>query len=274
MTKEWAAQLLSLGYSSGMPLTYDRASGTVMDTLGQLASTASGTSIETFHFVLNNTVIKDNRIPPYGYGYEEARKRNALPVPATQYRNADGSYRYFDEFTLSPPANAAYAQVRLMYQPTSWEYVQFLYLANDRSNVFLANEGVNLLNSWLATGMAEPHMIASVTWGSAPPPPCATAGTPQSLTATAGRRAVTLNWKAGSPAPTSGYRVHYVQSGKLQFRAGVTAGTLTYKDSNLTSRSTYTYAVTAWNDCNGNGTFDPGVDTESAASTAATATAQ
>jgi hypothetical protein len=31
--------------------------------------------------------------------------------------------------------------------------------------------------------------------------------------------------------------------------------------------------VTAWNDCNGNGTFDAGVDTESAVSNQATATA-
>jgi len=50
--------------------------------------------------------------------------------------------------------------------------------------------------------------------------------------------------------------------------------TLTFKDTGLTSRVTYTYVVTAWNDCNANGAFDAGVDTESAVSNQASATAQ
>jgi hypothetical protein len=276
LTQEWAAQLMSLGYPANLPLNYNRLDGTVDYALGQLAAQAPGTSHETFHFVLNNTVIKDNRIPPYGMTYEAARQRNALPVPATQYGSPAGTaaFNYWDEFALNPPAGAAYANISLMYQPTSWEYIQFLYLANNGQNAFLTNEGVNLLNAWLNTGMAEPHVMATATWGSTPPPPCTTPGIPQTLTATAGKKSITLNWKAGSPAPTAGYRVYYLQSGKLQFRAGVGPTVLTYKDSGLTSRVTYTYVVTAWNDCNGNGIFDVGVDTESAVSNSASATAQ
>ena len=276
MTQEWATQLRSLGYPATLPLSYDRATGAVTYTLGDLAAQAPGTSHETFHFVLNNTVVKDNRIPTFGMTYDEARKRNALPVPATQYGSptAGGTYDYWDSLTLNPPAGAAYAQIKLMYQPTSWEYIQFLYLANNKANAFLANEGVNLLDAWLATGMAEPYAMASTTWGTAPAPPCTTPGTPQTLTATAAKKAVTLKWSAGSPGPSGGYRVYYSQAGKLQFRAGVAAGTLTYKDSGLTSRVTYTYVVTAWQDCNGNGTFDVGVDQESAVSNQASATAQ
>jgi hypothetical protein len=276
MTQEWASQLLALGYSADLPLSFNRVTGAVAYTLGQLAEQAPGTSHETFHFVLNNTVVKDNRIPTYGMTYDEARKRNALPVPTAQYGGGTvgSTYNYWDSITLNPPAGAAYAQISLMYQPTSWEYVQFLYKANTGQNAFLGNEGINLLNSWLATGMAEPYVMASTTWGSAPPPPCATPGTPQTLTATAAKKAVTLNWKAGSPAPTAGYRVYYSQSGKLQFRAGVGQTVLTYKDGGLTSRVTYTYVVTAWNDCNGNGTFDAGIDMESAVSNMASATAQ
>jgi len=279
MTQEWASQLLALGYPADLPLGFDRVTGAVDYTLGQLAAQAPGTYHETFHFVLNNTVVKDNRVPPFGMTSEEARKRNALPVPADAYPygnygpNSTPAYAYWDEVALNPPAGAAYATIQLLYQPTSWEYVQFLYLANRGTNAFLANEGVNLLNSWLATGMAEPVVMASATWGSAPPPPCGTPGTPQALTATAGKKSITLTWKAGSPTPTGGYRVYYNQSGKLQFRAGVPAGTLTYKDSGLVSRVSYTYVVTAWNDCNGNGVFDAGVDTESTPSNTASATA-
>lgn len=280
MTQEWANQLLSLGYSPDLPLSFNRVTGAIAYTLGQLAAQAPGTYHGTFHFVLNNMVSKDNRIPPYGMTYEEARKRNALPVPATQYGNPDpnGVYNYWDEVPLNPPAGAAYAEIRLLYQPTSWEYVQFLYLANTGANAFLANEGVNLLNAWLATGQAEPYTMASTTWGSLPtppPPPCSTPGAPVNLRATAGKKSITLNWGASTPAPTSGYRVYYVQAGnKLQFRAAVGPTVLTYKDTGLTSRQSYTYVVTAWNDCNGNGSFDVGVDTESALSNTVTATAQ
>jgi hypothetical protein len=275
MTKEWATRLLGLGYPASLPLSFDRVTGAVDYTLGQLAAQAPGTYRETFHFVLNNTVAKDNRIPPYGFKYDDARVRNALPVPAAQYGSAGSgsTYNYYDTLALNPPAGAAYAQIRLLYQPTSWEYVQFLYKANTGSNLFLANEGLNLLNAWLATGQAEPYVMASTAWGNAPPPPCVTPGTPQTLTAKAAKKAVTLSWIVGSPTPTGGYRVYYDQSGKLQFRGAVSASTLTYKDTGLTSRVTYTYVVTAWADCNDNGVFDAGVDTESAVSNKASATA-
>ena len=147
-------------------MNYDRVTGAVDNTLGQLAAQAPGTYGETFHFVLNNTVAKDNRIPPYGFSYDEAHTRNALPVPANQYGSpaAGGTYNYWDEVALNPPPGATRAEIRLLYQPTSWEYVQFLYLANNGQNAFLANEGVNMLNAWLNTGMAEPHVMATANW--------------------------------------------------------------------------------------------------------------
>jgi hypothetical protein len=166
MTQEWAGQLLSLGYPAGMPLTYDRETGTVADTLGDLGAQAPGTYLETFHFVLNNTVVSDNRIPPYGFDYDEAAKRNALPVPASQYGGAGPGqvFEHYDEVQLSPPPGATSATIDLLYQPTSWEYIQFLDLANDGSETFLADTGRDMLDAWLATGMAAPHVMASTTW--------------------------------------------------------------------------------------------------------------
>jgi hypothetical protein len=166
MTQEWAASLIALGYATALPLSYDRISGAVDYTLGNLASQAPGTYHETFHFVLNNHVSKDNRIPPYGYDYDEARKRNALPVPLDQYGNPGpgGTYNYWDEFALNPPIGAATADIDLVYQGTSWEYVQFLYLANNGQNAFLADEGANMLEAWRNTGMVAPYVMASATW--------------------------------------------------------------------------------------------------------------
>ncbi len=173
MTREWANQLLGLGTQSDLPLHFDRVDGLVEYTLQDLADGLVGDYAETFHFVLNNKVAKDNRIPPYGMDYEQARQRNALPVPADQYGNPApaGAYNYWDEVTLNPPAGAVYATIDLLYQPTSWEYIQFLYLANEGTNPFLADEGANLLDAWLGTGMAEPYVMTSTTWGTAPTPP-------------------------------------------------------------------------------------------------------
>ncbi len=171
MTGEWAGQLLNLDKPANLPLSFDRVTGEVEMTLGELAATPES-SHETFHFVLNNTVIKDNRIPPYGFSYDEARARNALPVPADQYGNPGpgGTFNYFDTLTLHPPPGAVHATIDLLYQPTSWEYIQFLYLANTRENPFLADEGVFMLEAWLNTGMAHPYAMASITWDAEIPP--------------------------------------------------------------------------------------------------------
>ena len=268
LTQEWAAQLLSLGYPASLPLGFDRVTGAVEYTLGALGAQAPGTSHESFHFVLNNTVIDDNRIPPYGMAYNDAKTRNTLPAPATQYGGptSGGTFNYWDAVTLNAPAGAAYGEIRLMYQPTSWEYVQFLYRANEGADAFLAAEGANLLDAWLATGMAEPHVMATATWGTAPAPVCSAPGVPGTLTAVPAKKTIMLSWAASSPAPTGGYRIYYVQAGKVQLRANVGPAVLTYRDTGLTSRVTYTYVVTSWADCNANGIFDVGVDRESTTS--------
>lgn len=166
MTQEWAQQLIDLGYPTDMVLTYDRLTGEPTYTLGEVAAQDPGTYHETFHFVLNNYVSEDNRIPPYGLEYEAARQRNVLPVPNDQYgAPVPGEmYDYWDTFELSPPSRAARAEVSLMYQSTSWEYVQFLYLANQGNNAFLAETGANLLEAWFMTDMAEPVVLAEAVW--------------------------------------------------------------------------------------------------------------
>jgi len=162
MTPQWASALLGLGYDSNLPLSFDRMTGAVKHTLGDLAG---GSTLETFHFALNNTVISDNRIPPYGMSYDEAERRNASPVPQGQYEGTPGGvYEFYDELDLSPPGGARTATLDLLYQPTSWEYIQFLSLANDGSSSFLGSEGANMLDAWLNTGMAEPFVMASATW--------------------------------------------------------------------------------------------------------------
>jgi len=194
MTPVWAQQLMGDPFfvPGTFCLSYDRTTNLCDYTLGDLAVATD--PHETFHFVLNNTVVKDNRIPPYEMSYEEARKRNALPVPETQYGYKDSdpippsTYDYWDVVTLNKPANAVYATIDLKYQPTSWEYIQFLWLANNGENPFLADEGVNLLEAWLNTTMATPYVMASTTWGTAPVPATPKMYTDSLTTFSAGKR--------------------------------------------------------------------------------------
>jgi hypothetical protein len=87
------------------------------------------------------------------------------------------------------------------------------------------------------------------------------------------RRGVALDDTLRRPAHTGGYLVYYKQAGKLPPRGSVRLAVLTDEDTGGTSRQTYTCVVTAWKDCNGNGTFETSVDTESAVSSTASATA-
>jgi hypothetical protein len=167
ITQAWAAKLISLSASyASVPVAYDRITGAVTHTVGDIAALNPGEYHETFHFVLNNKVVKDNRIPPYGMDYDESLTRSILPVPATQYGNpgAGGTFDYWDDFVLNPPVGAVTADISLMYQPTSWEYIQFLDHANNGSVAYLANEGANMLDAWLNTGMAAPHVMETATW--------------------------------------------------------------------------------------------------------------
>ena len=267
MTQEWAFALNPDCDTapSPLPLGYDRVTGVPDYTLGELACAAPGTTHETFHFVINNTVLKDNRIPPYGMEYESARVRNALPVPADQYGGIpSGIYNYYDEVILTPPPGAVSATIELLYQPTSWEYIQFLDLANHTAQgEFLADEGKNMLEAWLNTGMAEPHVMASTTWGDATGG--CDASTPTMLSATPGDSQVLPAWHELPAEPAiDGYRLFYDQAGKAQLIVDLDSVQSTYTDVGLTNSQEYCYKVTSYIGEDANGVFDPVSGCESA----------
>ena len=166
ITQEWATELISLGVPASLPLAFDRSNGTILETLADVSAGSPGTAYETLHFVLNNTILSDPRIPPYGFDHDEARVRNALPVPASRFGDPGpgGTYDHHDDILLNPPPQAVFAELELLYQPTSYEYVQFLVLASTGAPPFLAQEGRKLWDAWLATGMAQPELMARTTW--------------------------------------------------------------------------------------------------------------
>ena len=89
--------------------------------LAQLLDMPDVSGGPSFYFLLNNTVFKDNRIPPRGYTQAAFDKPGLRPVGASY---ADG--QYWDETVYMLPSSAAQVEARLYYQVASKEYVDFL----------------------------------------------------------------------------------------------------------------------------------------------------
>lgn len=84
----------------------------------------------SFHFVLADGRQKDNRIPPPGFRVEEAAARLSEPVwegsSAPSYFTAAEYAGGYDDVSVTVPTDADVVEVRLYYQTTSREYVEFL----------------------------------------------------------------------------------------------------------------------------------------------------
>lgn len=209
MSREWAQVLLSVGYDPAHPLAFD-LEGNVTATLGALASGAFGEAVPTFHFVLNDTMLEDRRIPPYGFDPVEAAARNAMPVPADAYPHLpDGRLRYWDDALFAVPIGAARAEVQLFYQSASREYIEFLRRANTTNS-----RGQNLYQAWLSTGMSPPEPLLATNGSPAPllwsVPPCSGPPGPvgATLAAAPGERPGETRLAWAAVADATGYLVH------------------------------------------------------------------
>ena len=117
----------------------------------QKYKTAPGPS---FHFVLNDRTVKDNRIPPRGFTRAAFASHVAAPVGADY---ADG--QYWDTFEFALPAGTEQVEARLQYQSVSWEYLKFLVEENrNKTNSW----GRRLYEAWEVTGKCPPQEMAFV----------------------------------------------------------------------------------------------------------------
>ncbi len=106
-----------------------------------------------FHFVLNNDVIKDNRIPPRGFTNASYDAFGGAPVGHTY---EDGQYWDYTYYTI-PPGTAS-VEVELYYQSTSKEFIEFLQ-ANNMTN----NAGQIMYDLWNNNGKCPPEEMAGLT---------------------------------------------------------------------------------------------------------------
>lgn len=107
----------------------------------------------SFHFILNDTILKDNRIPPRGFTNRAFAARNAQPVGAT-YRD----WQHYDIRTFDVPEGTQRVEARLMYQSASWEYVRFLIRENGDKP-----QAKRLWDVYRDTGMCPPEVVAEAS---------------------------------------------------------------------------------------------------------------
>jgi hypothetical protein len=119
-------------------------------TMASIVNLPAGVS---FHFVLNDTVYFDNRIPPRGFTNAAFA---AIQSPPVDYAYEDG--QYWDDTPYFLPASAESATVTLYYQTTTKEYVEFLRDANVTNSA-----GQDLYDAWVAQGRGAPVTMARAT---------------------------------------------------------------------------------------------------------------
>jgi uncharacterized repeat protein (TIGR01451 family) len=116
----------------------------------ELASILKLSAGGTFHFVLNNTVIKDNRIPPQGYTQAAFDQPGLRPVGASY---VDG--QYWDQTRYTLPLTTERVVVTLYYQTSSKEYIDFL---QKHGGV----DGLALGGLW--SGLKSPPQVMTQAW--------------------------------------------------------------------------------------------------------------
>jgi hypothetical protein len=118
----------------------------------------------SFHFVLNNRIYKDNRIPPRGFTLLAFTGSQALPVGY-----AFAEEQYWDETSYAIPFGTDHVQVTLYHQTTSKEYIEFLRDTNTTDNT-----GLDAYALWASSGKSAPvamqsALISLLTPGCLPP---------------------------------------------------------------------------------------------------------
>jgi PKD repeat protein len=123
-----------------------------------LAATLGLTPGESFHFVLNDTIYFDNRIPPRGFTNANFR---AIQSPPVAYTYPDG--QYWDETTYNLPFAPDSVEMTLYYQTTTKEYVTFL-----RDENVTNNAGQVMYDLWNNNGKSAPVAMNYETWSGPP----------------------------------------------------------------------------------------------------------
>jgi hypothetical protein len=112
----------------------------------------------SFHFALNNHIYKDNRIPPRGFTNADYERRMAY-IRGAEY--IDGQNWDVTKYDITQGATKAV--VRLRYQSTTKEFIEFLRDENVENEWDYFNAGAKMYEAWNANGKAPPVDMAIET---------------------------------------------------------------------------------------------------------------
>ncbi|HEU4436512.1 MAG TPA: hypothetical protein VFR89_03535, partial [candidate division Zixibacteria bacterium] len=186
----------------------------------------------SFHFVLNNQIYKDNRIPPRGFTNANFA---AIGSPPVAYSYADG--QYWDETDYLVPGATARVMATLYYQTISKEFVEFLRDEN-RTNQW----GQTLYDRWAARGKSAPVAMNSQIVDLRPIADTQAPTVPENLSARAvSPSQINLAW--GASTDNLGVAGYYIYRDGLQ--VGFSSGT-SFSDNGLLSATSYSYFVKAY----------------------------
>jgi len=114
------------------------------------ASAATGEPVgESFHFVLNNEWVFDNRIPPRGFTNAAFEGVQAEPKG---YVYSDG--QHWDDTAFDLPPSATGAEVTVYFQTTTKEYIEFLRDENTTNTA-----GQIAYDQWVLHGRSHPAVM-------------------------------------------------------------------------------------------------------------------
>ena len=135
-------------------LTQDTRVYEVQQGLDAVMAALTGLSAgPTFHFMLNNTIVADGRIPPRGFSNAAFEAVQASPVGASF-----AEQQYWDDASFAIPSGAVTADVEVFHQTTTKEYIEFLRDANTSDA-----SGATAYAQWVANGRSAPVRMAAAS---------------------------------------------------------------------------------------------------------------
>jgi len=209
------------------------------DNIDEVVSLPVGPSL---HFVLNNQIFEDNRIPPRGFTNAAFDAFGGTPVG---HPYADG--QHWDDTPYTIPPGTVRAELKLYYQSTSKEFIEFLRDENTTDT-----KGQEMYDLWVNNSRCPPELMAETTWTA---PSITFAGLES---ASPGIESATLNWSVATSSNTVIYSVyHSITSGSQNFGSPplLTTQNLSIEISPLdpgsTSQLTHYFVVRATDDGGG-----------------------
>jgi glucose/arabinose dehydrogenase/PKD repeat protein len=109
-----------------------------------------------FHFTLNDTLYKDNRIPPQGFANAAYAAFGGAPVDPSVAGNRYEDGQNWDVANYPVPSTTRSVTATLYYQTAAKEYVEFLKAQNATNTA-----GQVIFDAWAAAGRSTPVAMAS-----------------------------------------------------------------------------------------------------------------